>query len=152
METTDHNEKVVNQLNDLLVKNYDAEKGYRNAIENVDNDRLKRFFRDQAARRSQFANELDQEIRNLHGTPKTSGSATGSAHRTWMDVKAALSFDDEESILEECIRGDKASRDEYEEVLEKHDLPTSAADTVMKQLNAVRDTLSAVKGLEDLHD
>ena len=37
-------EKISNKLNELLVKNYDAEKGYLNAAETVESPDLKIFF------------------------------------------------------------------------------------------------------------
>jgi uncharacterized protein (TIGR02284 family) len=37
------------------------------------------------------------------------GSVTGAAHRTWMEVKYWFSADDDESMLEEAIRGEKAA-------------------------------------------
>ncbi len=33
-----YSEEISNKLNQLLVKNYDAEKGYLNALNNVDSD------------------------------------------------------------------------------------------------------------------
>jgi hypothetical protein len=42
-------EKISNKLNELLIKNYDAEKGYLNAIENVESDTLKMFFKRRAS-------------------------------------------------------------------------------------------------------
>jgi hypothetical protein len=39
-------EKIVSdKLNELLVKNYDAEKGYINAMQDVDNVEVKKFFK-----------------------------------------------------------------------------------------------------------
>lgn len=35
------------------------------------------------------------------------GSFTGTMHRVWMDVKALFSADNDESMLEEAIRGEK---------------------------------------------
>ena len=49
-----YTEKISNKLNELLEKNYDAEKGYLNAAENVDSVRLKIFFKNRASERSQF--------------------------------------------------------------------------------------------------
>jgi len=35
MNIMKYSEKISNKLNELLIKNYDAEKGYLNAIDNV---------------------------------------------------------------------------------------------------------------------
>lgn len=49
MNIMKYSEKISNKLNELLVKNYGAEKGYLNAIDNIDNDRLKIFFKRRAS-------------------------------------------------------------------------------------------------------
>lgn len=41
-----YTEEISDKLNELLIKNYDAEKGYQNAAENVDSDRLKMFLKE----------------------------------------------------------------------------------------------------------
>ena len=96
-------EKVSNQLNELLEKNYDAEKGYLNAAENVDSTRLKIFFKNRASERSEFAKNLRIEILSYGQIPENSGTFTGSMHRNWMSLKSLFSSNDEEAILEEAI-------------------------------------------------
>ncbi len=39
-----YTEEISNKLNELLVKNYDAEKGYLNAVDNVDKDRFENLL------------------------------------------------------------------------------------------------------------
>ena len=51
-------EKMSNKLNELLEKNYDAEKGYKKAAENVENTKLKQFFNEQAQKRYDFGHEI----------------------------------------------------------------------------------------------
>ncbi|NNC69757.1 MAG: DUF2383 domain-containing protein, partial [Flavobacteriaceae bacterium] len=47
----DYNEKVGEKLNELLEKNYDAEKGYKKAAENAQTNSLKNFFNRKAQER-----------------------------------------------------------------------------------------------------
>ena len=158
METTREENKrkshddTVKALNQLLEKNYDAEKGYRKAIEDADNPKLKTYFTRQAAHRAQYANELDKAIRGLNATPVDNSSTTSSLHRTWIDIKTAITGNDDEAVLEECIRGDKAARDEYQEVLDNETYLHEAKDIVRSQLQGIQNTLSTIKGLEDIED
>ncbi|MFL0353703.1 PA2169 family four-helix-bundle protein [Xanthomarina sp. GH4-25] len=145
-----YTEEVGNKLNALLEKNYDAEKGYKKAAENTKNSALKNYFNRKAAERYDFGHQLKSEIRNFGENPKESGSATGTAHRTWMDVKALFSTDNEESMLEEAIRGEKASVEEYNEVLKEASLPTSTRDLVLNQKNTISQELNTIKRLEDI--
>ncbi|MGY0392839.1 ferritin-like domain-containing protein [Bizionia sp. KMM 8389] len=145
-----YTEEVGNKLNALLEKNYDAEKGYKKAAEHTDNTALKNFFSRKGAERYDFGHELKSEIKNFGQEPENSGSATGTAHRAWMDVKAVFSSDNAESMLEEAIRGEKASVEEYDEVLNESSLPTSTRDLVLKQKNTISQELNTIKGLEDI--
>ena len=148
----DVHKKLVNNLQELLEKNYDAEKGYKKALEDAKDGQLKTFLLHQAAQRGQFVNELDKEIRNLNEEPKKSGSATGSLHRAWIDIKAAVSGNDDEAVLEECIRGEKASVEEYEDRIKNNAFPPKIASVVNSQLTSINATLNKVKTLEDIAD
>ena len=131
-------EKMTSKLNELLEKNYDAEKGYKKAAENVENTKLKQFFNEQAQKRYDFGHELKTEIKNYGETPDKGGSATGAMHRTWMDIETAFSSNNEETILEEVQKGEKAAIEEYNEVINDTTLPP----TTQKILNNQRDTIN----------
>lgn len=145
-------DNLVNNLQELLEKNYDAEKGYTKAMKDAENSRLKDFLKEQAAKRSRFANELTHEIRGLNETPKEGGSTTGSLHRTWIDIKTAFTGDNDEAVLEECIRGEKASVEEYQERLKENNFPPQIQSVLNNQLTEINNTLSKVKSLEDIAD
>lgn len=145
-----YTEKISNKLNELLVKNYDAEKGYLNAIENVDNDRLKMFFKRRASERSEFAKELRTEILRYGQLPEDSGSFKGTMHRNWMTLKSLFSSNNEEAILEEAIRGEEASLEEYNEILKERTLPPSIDSMLLKQKNAIQAAINTEKVHEEL--
>ena len=86
-----YSKEISNKLNELLVKNYDAEKGYKNAIEHVESDRLKMFFKRKASERKEFAKHLKKEILQYDENPKDTGSFKGSVHRNWMSLKSTFS-------------------------------------------------------------
>ncbi len=158
MGTTDKNqeskqhENRVNALNDLLSKNYESEEGYKNALTDTDNNRLKNYFKKQAAQRAQYVTELDKAVRDLNAEPAKSGSVKAGIHRTWMDFKTAITGKSDEAVLEECIRGDKTAVQEYEEVLMDTSLPEATRKVVQYQLNGIKNTLDTVKKLEDIAD
>lgn len=150
MEITKANKETVNILQELLQKNYDAEAGYKQIMQKADDKILKNWLQVKAKQRSQFANELDGLIRNLNGTPVVDGSLLGSAHRAWIDVKTTLSSNTDEAILEECIRGEKASVNEYEKQLEKVSNYSDINNLIYNQLVSVKTALGTVKRLEDI--
>ena len=121
-------------------------------MDDAKNPRLKNFLKQQAAQRSRFTNELSHEIVNLNEEPKDSGSFTGDLHRAWIDIKSAVSGDNDEAVLEECIRGEKASWDEYDNKLKNENFPPNIANVVQKQATEIHTTLSKIKTLEDIAD
>jgi uncharacterized protein (TIGR02284 family) len=147
---SNYTDKLGNRLNALLEKNYDAEKGYKKAAENAKHIGLKNYFNKKAQERYDFGYELKTEIKSFGQPAEKDGSLTGKAHRAWMDVKAALSSDNDESMLEEAIRGEKAAIAEYEEVLGEVSLPLNTKNMLFNQKNHIQQELNTIKKLEDL--
>lgn len=146
-----YTEEVGNKLNSILEKTYDAVKGFKKAAENVENSALKSYFKSKAEERYNFGHELKSEIRTFNEDIDKGGSVAGSAHRTWMDIKAMFSLDDEESMLEEAIRGEKSAIEEYEDVLQETSLPSHTKAILEAQKNKIQSGLENIKSLEDLH-
>ncbi|MGB1313925.1 MAG: ferritin-like domain-containing protein [Bizionia paragorgiae] len=145
-----YTEEISNKLNELLVKNYDAEKGYLNAAENVDSDRLKMFFKRRATERNQFANEIKNEIKQYGEEPKDSGSFKGTMHRNWMTLKSTFSGNNEEAVLEEAIRGEKASLEDYNEMVTEKNLPPTIDALVLKHRDAIQSAINTEKLNENI--
>ncbi|MBU2973227.1 MULTISPECIES: PA2169 family four-helix-bundle protein [Zobellia] len=143
-------EKLVDQLEEILEKNRDAEKGYKKAAENADSPNLKAYFDNKSRERAQFNNALRTEMIASYDSIDDNSSFTGSIHRAWMDIKALFSADNDESMLEEAIRGDKAAIEEYDEVLDDATLPASIAALIRDQKLKIRTDLNKIKSLEDL--
>jgi uncharacterized protein (TIGR02284 family) len=137
-------------LQELLQKNYDAEKGFKKAITKTESDSLKEFLKRQALKHNRFATELDKEIRSLNEAPKEEGTFTGKLSRAWMDIKVAISGNHDEAILEECVRGEKDSAEEYEEALNKNKFPPHLEEVLRKQLSEIKIMIAEVKSMEDL--
>ncbi len=145
-----YSEKISKQLNELVIKNYDAEKGYLNAISNVDSDRLKLFFKRRATERQEFAQALRKEILQYGEIPADSGRIKGVAHRNWMRLKALFSSNNEEAILEEAIRGEEASLESYDEILEDRTLPPSIDTLLYEHKHAIQAAINSEKVKEEL--
>ncbi len=145
-----YEETVGNRLNELLEKNFDAEEGFKKASENAKHAGLKAYFNKKSQERLNFGNQLKSEIKNFGQEPETAGSAAGAAHRTWMEVKTWFSADNDESMLEEAIRGEKAALNEYQEVLQETTLPATTKDLLKSQKSTIEQGLSNIERLEDL--
>lgn len=146
-----YTQEVAEKLNNLLEKNYDAVKGYETAANNVKSESLTNFFNRRANERKDFGNELKAEITSFNQKPDKGGSITGKAHRMWMDTKAFFSNEDEEAMLEEALRGEKAALEEYNEVInsELH-LPESTLNLIKSQRDMILNDAIFVKKLEEV--
>ena len=150
MEASEQYKQLTAGLQRLLVKNYDAEKGYIQAMQDIDHVDLRGFMQRQAAKRNLFATELDNELHALNEQPEADGSLAGDLHRTWMNLRSALNLDDNSAILEECLRGEKASAEEYEDVLKEIEFPQHLRTVINNQLSKIYRTITDLQQLEDL--
>ena len=139
-----------NHLNEIVQKNEDAIKGYKKAAENAKEVGLQNYFKNKARERRNFLNELKAATPVLDLDKGMDGSAKGAMHRAWMDMKAFFSGDNDESMLEEAIRGDKAAVEKYNEVLADTHLPINSANVIRKQRDWIVQDLEANKKLEDV--
>ncbi|MEL6925059.1 MAG: PA2169 family four-helix-bundle protein [Bacteroidota bacterium] len=146
------NENQISLLNDLLTKAYDAEKGYKEAADNVKSNRLKTIFKDMAQQRYDFGHQIKEEISLLGGEPDKGASMAAAAHRTWIDIKAALSSNDEKAVLEEVVRGEEQALSSYQDVLEELPVDGRAYGKMVEQRNAIRTAKDRMEGLEVIAD
>lgn len=141
------NDNVVSILNDLLTKNYDAEKGYKEAGEKIEHTSLKTYFDGQAQNRYNFGHEIKALITKYGGEPDKGTSVAADLHRAWIAIRSAFSSGDQ-AIYEECIRGEEAFSAEYGEVLNDAILPQDVRAMVSKQKDSVDRALASLKVME----
>ncbi|PIB28865.1 ferritin-like domain-containing protein [Maribacter sp. 4G9] len=146
-----YSEKISNRLNNLLTRTYDAEKGYKLAQDKVDNPTVKKFLADKVQQRYNFGHELKKEIQTFGELPEKGGSIKGDLHRTWMNFTTTFTSDDTERILEEVERGEKASLEEYNEIINDDDmaLAPSTENMLKKHRNEIKEALNNAKTYEE---
>jgi uncharacterized protein (TIGR02284 family) len=140
-------EGALSALQDLSARCHDSEQGYRRSAQDASDSDLKRQFEQLANERSSMAAELDRLIRQHGGEPTwTEGSLTGAAHRTWVDLRAALSRNERQVILEEVARGESAAEEAYDNAL-RQDLPSDVLQVVKQQHRRVRETRNRYRAM-----
>jgi len=142
------NDKVVSLLNGLLTKNYDAEKGYKEAGEKIEHSTLRSYFENQAKNRYDFGHEIKALISKYGGEPDKGTSVAGDLHRTWIAIRDAFT-DGDQAIYDECIRGEEAFSEEYAEVLNDEVIPQDVKEVVRKQKDSVDKALASLRTMED---
>lgn len=137
-------EKLIDQLNLLITRNFDASKGYRNAALRVSDLPLRKWLKNSARDRKQYITNLSREVRLLNGTPDQGTSLKGDLHRTWLDFKAEI-FDGDITILQECITGENTLLSNYKMVLEHNDLPDTLEVLLSNQVQEIKRSLDGLK-------
>jgi len=110
----------IDTLNSLLKTTIDSVDGYENSAQELDSDRLREVFRQNASERQDVVQKLRDEVRRLGGEPADSGSAMGSMHHVWEDLKGAVTGKDEEATIKQTESAEDYLKSQYEDALDNH--------------------------------
>lgn len=144
------NKDAISTLNSLIETCKDSEQGFKDAADGLKSADIKTRFLEYSRERAQMAAELQAEVRSLGGDPDKGGSMSGSVHRGWVNLKAAITGQDDHAIVSEAERGEDVAKEAYEAAL-KTTLPASAQTLVQQQAAKVRRVHDAVRDLRDRH-
>jgi len=139
---------VISTLNDLIQTCHDGEEGFRQCAEKITSPELKALFTSRSEGCTKAAAELGTLVGSLGGVAVARGSVSGSMHRNWVDLKAAITGQDDAAILSETERGEDMAVASYRYALER-DLPPNIRDVVEKQYQLVIRNHDEVKQLRD---
>ena len=142
------NDNVISVLNNLIETCKDGENGFRTAAEGVKNSDLRTLFHTYSQQRAQFAAELQNEVRHLGGNPENAGSVAASLHRGWMDIKSAVTGEDEGAVISECERGEDSAVRNYEDALREENLPSNLRAIIESQFTQVKEAHDRIRTLE----
>ncbi|HEY0173509.1 MAG TPA: PA2169 family four-helix-bundle protein [Pyrinomonadaceae bacterium] len=139
--------QVVSTLNSLIQTCRDGEEGFRVAAGGVKDAGLRELFYGYSRQRASFAGELQDEVRRLGGEAAEAGSVTGSLHRGWLGLKAALTGADERAVLAECERGEDSALAVYRSALGV-DMPAGTRAAVERQFAEVKEAHQRIRALD----
>ncbi|MBA2743019.1 MAG: PA2169 family four-helix-bundle protein [Chthoniobacterales bacterium] len=143
------NKEVISTLNSVIETLKDGQEGFRQASEAVKDSQLKSLFNELSLQRSKFAGELQNHIVQMGDSePETTSSTAGALHRAWINMKSAISSQDDHAILSECERGEDSAVAEYKKAMEA-ELPSPARDILSRQYSEVKAAHDRVKALRD---
>lgn len=148
----ENRKETIEELNDILERNYDSVAGFRKAAERANDNRLMGYFNEQVLKRQDYIDQLTAEVRNLGGEPKESGTVEGTLHRAWIDFKSAISFENDEEVIEACMTGEKKCIEEYNDLLEETHLPASTRQLLTQQKMGVIKSLASLQLKEEQYD
>ena len=140
-------DEVIATLNNLVETCKDGQNGFRTAAEGVKNAELTTLFNTYSQQRGQFAVELQNEVRKSGGDPEKTGSTAAALHRGWINIKSAVTGEDEGAVISECERGEDSAVKSYKEALKK-DLPPDLRAIVERQFSKVKEAHDRIRSLE----
>jgi uncharacterized protein (TIGR02284 family) len=117
-------------VNDLIKVTIDSADGYRKAADAADNNAFQQIFYDRAAEREQLVDRMQQFVRSRGDEPVTDGSLSTSAHRVFLDLRDAITGQDDSAIIAEVERGEDYIKEKYENARNGADLSTEARDLI----------------------
>jgi uncharacterized protein (TIGR02284 family) len=145
MET---NKEIISDLKELLSIVNDGKEGYESSAEATEKIELQGVFLKYAAQRAAYAEELRAHIA-IHGADaeNESGGVLGALHRTWIDIKQALSSKEDAAILEAVVTGEKAAIAKYDEYISDYIDHADHIDLLKRQREGVAEALKEIEVL-----
>jgi uncharacterized protein (TIGR02284 family) len=142
------NDRVISVLNNLIETCKDGQNGFQTAAAGVKRSDVKTLFGQYSQQRAQFAGELQNEVLRLGGDPEKTGSVAATLHRGWLNIKSAVTGEDENAVVAEAERGEDAAVASYKDALADENLPSDVRSIVERQYAQVKDAHDRVRNLE----
>lgn len=145
----ENNNEIIADLKGLISIINDGKEGYESASESTDNVELKAIFLKYAAERKAYELELKAHLASHGGESDNSeGGILGAIHRTWIDIKEAISGKEDEAILGAIETGEVAAVEKYDMVLKDPKTHADHLDLLNKQRDGIQNALNEIKSLK----
>ena len=142
--------EIISTINGLIETLKDGQEGFRQASEAVKDSQLKSLFSEYSLQRAKFAGELQNAAINLgEAKPENTSSTAGAMHRAWINLKSAITTQDDHAILAECERGEDSAVAEYKKAMEEEELSSPIRDTISRQYTDVKSAHDRIRELRD---
>lgn len=123
----------------------DGERGFAHLGEHLHAVELKTFFLEESRTRGQFA----REVKAAAGVgDDVGGTASGTVHRIWGDLKATLGGSDH-TLLETAEQGEDVAKRAYEAALADTNLDSNVRAVLTRQQPHIQASHDKVKAYRD---
>lgn len=148
-ETLSTNSGLLDVLKDVGKIIRDSEEGYRHAANDIDDWQLRSMFLELARVRSEQGDEIDRLLQRFGGEALPKGvSVGGTLHRTFLDLKAAITGNNRQAAITEVVRGESYAESVFDRAL-RGDLPADVRQIIQRQHNSVRDSRDRVRRMQE---
>lgn len=135
-------------LQELLLFVNDRIAGYKRAVDESKDAELTGYYKQLVSQSQQFANQLNQHLRQLGGGRETGTTLKGKLYRRWMDAKATVTGSDEKAILAANVYGEEWALKAYQDALDSQSLTGQLRQEVERQFEKSQQTYDKLKKLE----
>jgi uncharacterized protein (TIGR02284 family) len=148
--TMSHQKEIISTISDLIETLKDGQKGFLEASEAVKDTRMKSLFSEFSLQRAKFAGELQNEAISLgEHNPTNTSSTAGAMHRAWINLKGAITSQDDHAILAECERGEDSALSEFKKAMEEDGLSSPIREIVSRQYADIKRAHDRIRELRD---
>ena len=102
-----HQPSDASELQEVLTRYVDSRDGYRQASELVDEPGLASALKSISERRGEIVGRMASMISEEGQRPDVDGSTEAGVHRWWIRLRDKISKHKVETVLSECLRGEK---------------------------------------------
>jgi uncharacterized protein (TIGR02284 family) len=139
-------EQTVDVLNDVLAEDLSAVRAYQEAVDNVNETRLRSLLDELRTERASFVKDLHERVRSLGGEPVKDEDLGGSLRGMWMSLKGSLSGDEAEALLGNVEGAEESLADAYDEAIAE-DIDRETQEMLMQQRTRVHSAHDRIEKL-----
>lgn len=144
-------QKAAAAVQDLIKLNIDSAEGFAASAELIEDRSIADLFREYSAQRTANAEELKASVAYNGDEPADHGSAAGTLHRWWLELRGKITGGQVYHVLAEAERGEDAIKQRYEEVL-KECAGSPIVDLLTTQYRGIKAAHDHVRDLRDAHE
>lgn len=143
-----NNDNAIRVVRSVIQVLHDGQRGMAAIGSELQDPTAKRFFLEETQVRANFAAELENELHRLgvHDVHE-GGTAAGTAHRIWGDLKAKMGGGDH-TLLETAEQGEDEAKAKYADAL-KETLPGNIGEMLRQQQAHILQSHNAVRSMRD---
>jgi len=136
MAETSHDIRI---LNGLIATVIDSVDGYTESAKDADSQRFRERFLARASERRDVSERLRAEVTRLGGNPEDDGTILAAGHRTFVNLKSAVTARDDKAIVAEVERGEDHLKAKFEDALKDDDLSPATRETIQSVWSSVKE-------------
>jgi uncharacterized protein (TIGR02284 family) len=135
-------------LNSLIATTIDSINGYQESADAVENPQFRELFQQLGRDRQQVLPKLQAEVARLGGNPEDDGTALAAAHRTFVDLKAAITGRDDKAVINEVERGEDHIKEKFETAIADPNVSEQTRMAIREAYTSVRTGHDRVRDLK----